>query len=224
MDSTDEHDGAVAAAEEEPRVRFAPSAVTEPDADLSQQLDERLEERADLAEALKVAGEHGANSKMPAPSEDQQIDALDYFLAADTPDEGGVLRVDVGVPGDPKVIYWRIKAVDSETLRMIRQTSQGNRRMRRSRVPGEPEIDNQEANARIVVAGSVYPDFNEIVRLKMENVGEKQQIPDPLAAGVLVLKNRLRHRPGLIDQISEHILVLSGFDEDAVQHHAVGKA
>jgi hypothetical protein len=143
-----------------------------------------------------------ANDKKLSPVEAQ--DALEWFLSDEDQDFTQELRLNVGSPSKPKWVSWEIKTVDLDTLRRIRRQSQaGSRAQRRGAQAGE--IDEVEANLRIVLEGTHKPDLREIAKQKGD--------VDPAET----LKRRFSHKPGLIGQISGEIMSISGYDDEDVR-------
>jgi hypothetical protein len=134
--------------------------------------------------------------------------ALEWLLddEEDDVDVTETLQINVGGPeaadGTPLVaarpprwIDWVIQPVDEGVLRRILRVGSGRRNRR-----GDEGAD---ANLRVVVAGS--PELAEAAREK--------GIADP---GTLV-RQRFRKKPGLIGQIADAIMELSGFNEEDVR-------
>lgn len=146
--------------------------------------------------------------------------ATEWFLSDEELPATRTIRINVGSADAQRWIPWTIRSVDSDVLRRIRTEGQ-NRAARRARqATGLSEVDPQEANARIVVEGTVAPDLGEIVLKKLR---DDQRPSDPAAARMIVLKHRFRHKPGLIDQIAGEIMSLSGYDEEDIQEATAAK-
>lgn len=197
-------------------------------ADVESGLGGEAPERPDAGqrEAIQRVAARGGNPEDWDPQDSE--DALSWFLEDEPVDLTHTLRINVGTPGDPRWVKWTLRAIDSETLKRIRREAQdGNRRARRSRQPGEAaEIDPQAANLRIVVEGTVEPDLDKAVVQYAAKMGrEAPEHPDSSVARMQIVKHRLRHKPGLIDQLSAEIMSLSGYDDDDIQELAqtVGK-
>lgn len=137
-------------------------------------------------------------------SSKETVDALDWFLADDDGDFTHELRLNVGTRDKERWISWEIQPVDLDTLKKIRRLAQaGSRAQRRSGNPGE--LDEVEANLRIVLEGTASPDLKAIAA--------QMDYKDPAE----VLKYRFRHKPGLIGQISGEIMSISGYDDDDIK-------
>ena len=147
---------------------------------------------------------------------DEADAATEWFLADEEPADTDTFELNVGSPDVPRWISWTVRAVDQEVLRRL--TRDGGRATRRRGQSGVPDIDPQEANAKIVVEATVAPDLAEIARVK-----GVQQTADPLFAQVQVVKHRFRHKPGLIDQIAGRVMDLSGYNEDDVREAIAAK-
>ena len=138
-------------------------------------------------------------------SANETEDALAWFLSDEDQDFTQEISLNVGSHTEPKWITWEIRPVDLDTLRRIRRQAQAavSRSNRRAGQVGE--IDEVEANIRIVLEGTAKPDIVEIAR-------EKGDV-DPADT----LKRRFRHKPGLIGQISGEIMSISGYDDEDVR-------
>lgn len=143
----------------------------------------------------KLADPKGAEKA----SEGEKMDALEWFLSDDSDAFTHTMELNVGTPNKPKWIGWEMKPVDLDTLRRIRRQAAGNRKSRRD---NNGEIDEVEANLRIVVEGTVSPDMKEVAKAK--------GILDPADA----LRFKFQHKPGLLGQIAGEIMALSGYDDE----------
>lgn len=153
------------------------------------------------ADAADIVSAAAANKKL---SPKQAQDALEWFLSDEDQDFTTELNLNVGSPANPKWVKWEIKTVDMDTLRRIRRQSQaGSRAQRRGAQAGE--IDEVEANLRIVLEGTVSPDIYAAAKQKGD--------VDPAET----LKRRFSHKPGLIGQISGEIMSISGYDDEDVR-------
>ena len=136
-------------------------------------------------------------------SESEATSALEWFLSED-PDEEieptHVLELNVGVGDNPKWVRWTVRPIDTDELRRIQRTTSALRRRGRQ---DDLAID-QLGNLKIIIAGSVDPDVEEVAR---------QQGLTPEA----MLQKRFRTKPGLIAQMSGQIMALSGFDDEDVR-------
>jgi Phage XkdN-like tail assembly chaperone protein, TAC len=141
---------------------------------------------------------------------EEQIEALDYLLAAFDREEAPItdrLRVNVGSPQHPKFINWEISSLPGSSIRKIREQAVSLRGMRRT---GGGSLASQAealfmANVRIVVEGTMTPNIREAAAAR--------QVADPGE----FLQMALEYKQGLIDQIANEIINLSGFDDDDVQ-------
>lgn len=197
-----------------------------PSADEMAAQDEALQQRETQRESVRLAAEIGSGRIDGELSAEAQDSATEWFLSDKEIPMTRTLDINVGTPDQRHVIVWTITAIDGDTIKRARkQAEEGGSRaaLRRARAAGQaPEVDAQEANARIVVAGSVNPDFRALAKLKMDRQGVSSP-PDPDIPAVMMLKYRLGHKPGLIDLIAGEILSLSGYDDDDIQEHAAGK-
>lgn len=157
------------------------------------------------SEDLEGADLIGAAAAKKKLSQTETEDALAWFLSDEDQDFTQEISLNVGSHTDPKWITWEIRPVDLDTLRRIRRQAQAavSRSNRRAGQVGE--IDEVEANLRIVLEGTAKPDIVEIAK-------EKGDV-DPADT----LKQRFRHKPGLIGQISGEIMSISGYDDEDVR-------
>lgn len=161
-------------------------------------------------ELLEAAARIGSNDKSRETlSEDEQADALEWFLSPESEDVTDDIELNVGTARKPKWIKWTIQTVDRDELRRIRRQSreQGNRRERRraAAIGQGTELDADAANLRIVVEGTVYPDLRAAAK--------QMNLVDPADA----VRRRFRKKPGLIDQIAGEVMSLSGYDDEDVR-------
>lgn len=179
--------------------------------------------RRDAVRAASILGTGDAKGTLPPEA---QQDALEWFLSDEEMPMNKTINVNIGTPDSPRLVAWTIKAIDGEQIKHARKMAEegGSRASRRRQTGAVVEVDAQEANARIVVAGTEYPDLREVAQVKQQRAGFQERRPDPDAPAVEVLKWRLRHKPGLIDQLAGEILALSGYDDDDIQEHAAGKS
>jgi hypothetical protein len=151
--------------------------------------------------------------------------ATDWFLErADDPSPDSLrhthdLDVNVGGlnEGVKRIVRWVITSVDpTEEERIRKAVLQLSRRGkgRNAQLTAE-DLDEGEFQARMVVAGSVDPNFWEIAESSARYAQYKA--PDRYSAPVAALKWGLRHKPGLIQQIAGHIGAMSGYDNDDVK-------
>jgi hypothetical protein len=171
-------------------------------------------------EAVKVAADLATGAQKNGElTEAAAESALEWFMGEEELPVEKVIDVNIGTPDAPRTLAWTITSIGSDKIEQSRKLAQkgGNRASRRLTTQA-PEIDEVEANARIVVAGTIDPDLREAARRK----GAPNH-PDGDLAAVQLLKHRLRGKPGLIDRIAVEILALSGYDDDDIQEHAAGK-
>lgn len=188
--------------------------------------DEGAQERALQTESARIASQVGSGAvKDGTLSPTAESEALKWFLSTTEIPATIKLDVNVGTPHEKQIITWTLRAIDSDTLKKARKMSEeGSRSVRRARATGQaPEIDGAEANARILVAGSADPDFYMAARTLMAATPGSQAHPDPDTDAVMLLRNRLGHKPGLIDQLAMEVLSLSGYDDEDIVEHAAGK-
>lgn len=169
-------------------------------------------------EKKKTPGElihEAANGKL---SEEEAQDALEVFFKAEgekgnADPEPQWLKVNVGSDKEPKRVRWLIQPVEDTEITKIRDAARtkGTRAQRRS---GTAEVDENLVARRIVVEGSVVPDFRELAK--------RLNLVDP-ADAVSAYFNKFG-KTGLITQLSGEILGLSGWDDEAIQEMEVEAA
>lgn len=136
---------------------------------------------------------------------EERVDALDWFMGDDESAFTHAIEVNVGTPKKAKWLTWEIRPVDLDTLKRIREKSQGGTRQQRRRSQATGEIDEVEANIRIVIEGTVAPDLTEIAHSK--------RLTDPGD----VLRRKFAHKPGLLGQIAGEIMSISGYDDEDIR-------
>lgn len=223
-DPTHSHSPGVATATQDVPPEFQPEPAS-PD-DIRRASVEARDAAADDRDMIRRAAAHGERSgdakkgvTVEGPSVDEQMSALDWFMDDDSAPAVDEIELNIGTSRNRRWIDWTICAVDTDVLKRIRRDAEGNRARRRSRTPGETDIDPQEANLRIVLAGTLAPDLRDIAKRK----GAPEHV-DPDVAPLQLLKHRFRQKPGLIDQLAGEIMSLSGYDEDDLREHLAGKA
>jgi hypothetical protein len=94
--------------------------------------------------------------------------------------------------------------IEEDTLAQINRMGAANvnRQQRRQR---SKAVDTTMTNARVVAAGTVYPDLTQLCRDK--------GIADP----AMLVRMKFRRKPGLLIQLAGEVLTLSGFDDDDVR-------
>lgn len=167
------------------------------------------------AAAVEVAGKVKDPDRTPVdgPVEDA---ALKWFLDDDETVFTRDLTLNIGTDENPRKIPWTIQSLDADTIKRLNNESAGNRAQRRN--GGVPDPD--AASRRIVAAGTVHPNLKAIARQK----GVTEHHTDPLAAPMAVLEWRFRQKSGLIVQLANDIMGLSGYDEDDIQAVNAGKS
>lgn len=166
------------------------------------------------AESVKLAGEVKDPERADlGPAEDA---ALKWFLDDDEPEYQRTFTLNIGTDEAPRKILWTIRSLDVDTIRRLNRESEGNRANRRG--GGAPDPD--AASRRIVAAGTVSPDLAEIAAQK----GIQPAHTDPLHAPMQVLAWRFRQKSGLIVQLANDVMGLSGYDEEDIQAVTAGKS
>jgi hypothetical protein len=158
---------------------------------------ERVEEDRAVPEVL---AELAADRQV---SENEVTSALDWFLSEE-PDEEieptHVVELNVGVGDSPRWVRWTVRPIDSDELRRIQRTTSALRRRGRQ---DDLAID-QLGNLKVIIAGSVDPDLETLAR-------ERGLTPEAL------LQKQFAKKPGLIAQLANQIMALSGFDDEDVR-------
>ena len=129
--------------------------------------------------------------------------ALEWFLSEDPEELPGLtheIELNVGVGDREQWIKWTIRPIDADELRRINRTMTAQRK----RSKGDDVGTDVVANLRVIVAGSVDPNIEqECQRKGVDPVGWTHK--------------RFQHKPGLITQIANQIMNLSGFDDEDVR-------
>jgi hypothetical protein len=136
-------------------------------------------------------------------SESEVTSALEWFLSEEPDEEAEpthVIEINVGVGDNPKWVQWIVRPVDSDELRRIQRTTSALRRRGRQ---DDLAID-QLGNLKVIMAGSVDPDVEALAR-------SRGVTPEAL------LQTQFRRKPGLIAQLANQIMALSGFDDEDVR-------
>jgi hypothetical protein len=191
-------------------VKAAPEPVMD-EAALEQQVKERRAAR-ERKEAGETDDSRNGSSLIKAIadgeefSEEEAVDAMEWFLSPEDERFTHTISINVGSPTKAKWIDWEIQPVDLDTLKKIREKSQGGgSRQQRRRNQASGDIDEVEANLAIVVEGTVTPDLREIAN--------QMRLVDPGDA----LRRKFAHKPGLLGQLSGEIMSISGYDDEDVR-------
>jgi hypothetical protein len=167
-----------------------------------------------LARASRAGERNGTLS-----GEDQDS-ALAWFMDDQADNVTKVIEINIGIGDEKRWVPWTIKPVDNEILRTIRkQAEQASTRMQRRR--GQAEIDQAQINLAIVAKGTVNPDLEVLAAQKMGRPDGLGQNPLPFV--MAMLKDRFKHKPGLVDQIAGEVLALSGYDDEDLREPLAGK-
>lgn len=155
-----------------------------------------------------------ADSPKGATAETVQS-ATDWFLSDEhiAPDLFvHTIEVDVGPPQEARWITWKVRPLDTDEMTAIRRQAQQAPNRQGRRLGARGEEDQAQFMRLVVVTASIDPDFHAVAQAK--------RIADP----TLVLKERLAHKPGIVDLIAGEIITLSGYDDDAMRDEGAGTA
>lgn len=154
-------------------------------------------------EAVQKAADHeGEPTTMPATI---AASATDWFLSSDIEEVAwAYVPVNVAPAGKPEtIIDFKVQVVDRDEIRRLRRQAE------QVGPSGAREINEMEANLRIVVAGLMEPNLSDE---KMRTV-RGQYFADPADA----LQARFAHKPGLIDQLATKVMEISGYNDSDVK-------
>lgn len=221
MDTQDPHDPGMATTAVAPpdtsNIRRPTPTADELEAQRASQ-----EDRRNQREAVRAAEAIGAGETKATLSDQAAASATEWFLGNEEIPTTHTLEVNIGPPDQERWFSWTLTSIDADTLKKCREAAtQGSRMARRAaRAGGAPaEVNGEELNARILIAGSLDPDFRKLASMR-----GAEDAPDPDHNALMLLRHRLQHKPGLIDQLSGEVLALSGYDDDAIRENAAGKA
>lgn len=132
---------------------------------------------------------------------DERSSATAWFLEADAEDDfTSSFQLNVGV-SEEKWITWTVRPVDRDTIDKLRKTYREK----------DGEVDASAVNLRIAVEGTVDPDLmSPAIRGKYADPGD-------------ALRFRFRHKSGLIDQIANKVVEISGYDDTDVREVEAAK-
>lgn len=158
--------------------------------------------------------EKAADSAQAAKSltAEQHTDALAWLLQDAADDPVAITQrweLNVGTDDHPNIIEWVVRPLDADTMNGLRQRGRAEAGQNRAQRRGgqEPEIDLTLLNQRMVAAATVEPDLQKAAELKGVNSA------DPLMGPVLLLRQQFRHKPGLLDQVAQKVMLFSGYDD-----------
>lgn len=136
-------------------------------------------------------------------------DATAWFLS-DEVESVASDEIDLNVGGTigsgrEKWVRFRVQVVPGgrERIRDIR------RECMVTNAAGEREVDDTEANAKIAAEGLLTPDLSKSENRRVRG----QDYFDPVDA----LNARFAHKPGLIDQLANKIVAITGYDDKDVR-------
>jgi hypothetical protein len=178
--------------------------------------EEKAQKYADTMDALSLATAEQQNAPDATKSEmtqKQTMDALEWFLMPeDETDLTHTFEINVGGVGDANEVWikWTVMPVDMDKLRRIRRAAQP-KKARRGQPQGEGDFDGTNANIQVIIEGTQSPDLRAAAR----ELGSVSAEP--------IVKARFRHKPGLIDQIANEIMAVSGYDDEDIQEIAAAQ-
>lgn len=171
---------------------------------MSQDTQDRPAREGDELIDAVAAGERAK----PAVTVEEANDATAWLLS-DEPEDNEVstksLELNVGTADKPRWVAWEIEAVDEAVIkRILREGDGGGNRAARRRRGGGGD-DGADANLKIVTAGTRTPNLVEVAKAR--------GFADPS----LIVRMKFKKKPGLIGQIADEIMAISGFDEGDVR-------
>lgn len=163
----------------------------------------------DAVDRIAQVSPHDAQEKASAISAEDAASATEWFLAEDPGEiSTRAFELNVAPPGERWVTF-KVCAIDRRTLSRIRRSATP-----RGAAANTAQVDDMKINLQIAVAGLVEPSQPTLTSIKPPN--QERPFVDP-ADG---LAYRLRHKPGLIDQIAAEVLSASGYDDEDVRRAA----
>lgn len=163
--------------------------------------------------AAKADGRKGSAGTVDGPTEDA---ALQWFLDDEDPEFTRTMELNVGTDASPRWITWTIKALDADEIRKLNRESEGNRSARRA----GGERDPDEASRRIVAAATIDPDLVEVAKRRGVQLSHTDKLHGPMQ----ILAWRFRGKSGLIVQLANDVMGLSGYDEEDIRGVQAGKS
>lgn len=164
---------------------------------------EEVKDGPEKGPGLKAVEKAEKNEKLDGA---EHSAATAWFLETDMEEVAKeTFEIDVSSnPDEPRWIPWTVCALSRERIQTIRReavTGKG----------AEAVADDMGANLRIAAEGTIDPPLKE---------GDlRGKYADPADA----LRFRLRHKPGLIDQIANKVISVTGYDDDDVRKVTAGK-
>lgn len=158
--------------------------------------------------------ERAAHGELKDADAEEVEDAAEWLLeaASTDPDLLHDLTINVGTRSRPRKIKWTIRAVPGPTIRKLREQAAGNRAQRRAGLALPDANAVFDANVKLVVMGTAYPDVAALAAQSGMKVGE------------FLLERAFNKKQGLIDQIAAEIMDLSGYDDEDVTDAVVQAA
>lgn len=195
----------------------------DPDTSPSQLSDEQIARRFEHATgdfdednperaAVEAAADKQDNQKL---TDETLEDATAWFMSSNPEETVAYRTLALNVSSDPDVVHevkWVVQALPRERIAKIRagtqNSAEGRRRQRQER---DLVLEQLDSSAKIAAEGTVVPNLRD-----PKVLGE---YADPVTA----LRARLQNKPGLIDQISGHVLEVSGYNDDDVREIEAAK-
>lgn len=183
---------------------------------------EEAAERVAAAEMVAGVDERGERTRTLDAAAEDVMDATQWLLGSfneTLPPLQYALLVDVGTPSHPRKIRWVLTSIEREVVEKIQHDAmpQGNRNSRRLgtaplQMTKADRERQQTAQLRIIIEGTVSPDLSAAT--KQTGVAAKEEF----------LREALKRQPGLVEQLANAVLRLSGYDDELLQDDTEARA
>lgn len=146
-------------------------------------------------EAVEALAAADPKTAAKETTEQQRSAALDWYLSPEPEsDASAVIPVNVALAGnEERIIDFTVQVIGMDDLR----------RIRRAAIDKDGRFDDGEFALQVCANSIIDPPIRTAAPAATEH-------PDPAER----LKARLAHKPGLIEQISEQVLVISGWSSN----------
>lgn len=126
-------------------------------------------------------------------SDAEAQNATDWFVGEDGGEElTDSFKLNVGSKKTPRWIVWTIKSLEREYIDAVRKQERSG-----------DEVDANRVNLRLAASATVDPNLQDL----------RGDYADPADA----LQRRFQRKGGLIDQIANRVVELSGYDDDDIK-------